>query len=202
MNKYIQIGKYEFVHLLKSPFKIIALTIFVITIVYSCQNGYDLFKAHNDEINVIKVENDKSIAKMINIYEDLEKGEIEKPRRDPTNPYWAIWSLPTYVFKYPFPMMIFSLGQSEQFGYYKKVSNWSTVFDSDLVEEIANPERLAIGTLDFNFVLLYLAPILMIVLLFNIGGLENDFRFDNFIFLNNVSKTKWFFLCALFSIFY
>ena len=72
--------------------------------------------------------------------------------------------------------MVFSLGQSEQYGYYKRVTNWSTTFDSDLAEEIANPERLAIGTLDFNFVFIYLSPILLIILLFNIGGLEKDLK--------------------------
>ena len=67
-------------------------------------------------------------------------------------------------------MMVFSVGQSEQYGYYKKVTNWSSTFDSDLAEEIANPERLALGTLDFNFVFIYLCPILITVLIFNIGG--------------------------------
>ena len=80
-------------------------------------------------------------------------------------------------------MMVFSLGQSEQYGYYKRVTNWSSTFDNDLAEEIANPERLAMGTLDFNFVLIYLTPILLIILLFNIGGLEKDLNFDNLIYV-------------------
>ena len=42
-------------------------------------------------------------------------------------------------------MMVFSLGQSEQYGYYKRVTNWSSVYDSDLAEETVKPER-AIGT--------------------------------------------------------
>ena len=46
-------------------------------------------------------------------------------------------------------MIVFSTGQAEQYGYYKKVTNWSTIFDNDLAEEIANPERLALGTLVF-----------------------------------------------------
>ena len=33
-------------------------------------------------------------------------------------------------------MMTFSLGQAEQYGYYKRVTNWSTTYDSDLAEEI------------------------------------------------------------------
>ena len=130
------------------------------------QNGYGLFVKHNKEITAIKTTVDESISEMMNQYASIEKGEIEKPRRDPTTPYWAIWNTPSYVFKYPSPMMVFSLGQSEQYGYYKRVTNWSSVYDSDLAEEIANPERLAIGTLDFNFVFIYLTPILIIIFLF------------------------------------
>ena len=88
-------------------------------------------------------------------------------------------------------MVVFSLGQSEQYGYYKRVTNWSSTFDNDLAEEIANPERLAMGTLDFNFVLIYLTPILLITLLFNIGGLERDLNFEQLIYVNNVSKKNW-----------
>ena len=94
--------------------------------------------------------------------------------------------------------MVFSLGQSEQYGYYKRVTNWSSTFDSDLAEEIANPERLAIGTLDFNFVFTYLSPILIIILLFNIGGLERDLKFENLIYLQSISKRSLLFLRFLF----
>ncbi len=191
MNQNYEIFKGELIHLYKSPFKIFSIIIFIVAIVYGCYNGYNLFVSHTTEIESIMAENNESILKNIQIYDDIEQGNIDKPRRDPSSPYWAIWNVPSSVFKYPFPMMVFSLGQSEQYGYHKKVSNWSTTFDGDLIEEIANPERLAIGTLDFNFVLLYLTPMLIIILLFNVGGLEKDLNFENFILLNNISKRKW-----------
>ena len=139
----------------------------------------------------IKADYEESIEKMLVKYEEIENGTLNKSRRDPTTPYWAIWNTPSYAFKYPSSMMVFSLGQSEQYGYYKRVTNWSSTFDNDLAEEIANPERLAMGTLDFNFVLIYLTPILLIILLFNIGGLEKDLNFDNLIYVNNISKKNW-----------
>ncbi len=160
-------------------------------IIYGCQNGLNLFEKQNKEINIIKSKNEESINKMIMQYEAIENGTQEKIRRDPTVPYWAIWNTPSHVFKYPSSMMVFSLGQSEQYGYYKRVTNWSSRFDSDLAEEIANPERLAIGTLDFNFVFTYLSPILIIILLFNIGGLERDLKFDHLIYLQSISKGHW-----------
>jgi ABC-2 type transport system permease protein len=160
MKKYIQIIRSEYIHLIRSPFKTLSLSLFVLAILYSCQNGYALFKKHNIEITNIVANNEDSIAKMLDQYEEIENGTQEKTRRDPTTPYWAIWNTPSYAFKYPSPMMVFSLGQAEQYGYYKKITNWSTTFDSDMAEEIANPERLAIGTLDFNFVFIYLFPII------------------------------------------
>ena len=167
MNTSIQIFRSEFVHLIRSPFKAISLLLFIFAVIYGCQNGLNHFEKQNIEINIIKSKNKESIKKMILQYEAIENGIEEKPRRDPTSPYWAVWNTPSHAFKYPSPMMVFSLGQSEQYGYYKRVTNWSSRFDNDLAEEIANPERLAIGTLDFNFVFTYLSPILIIILLFN-----------------------------------
>jgi len=200
MKIYMTMVQSEFAHFKRSPFKVISLILFLMAIVYGCQNGYDLLKRHDAEIMSIKSINEDSINKAIIQFEEIEKGTIDKPRRDPTVPYWAIWNTPSYAFKYPSPMMVFSLGQSEQYGYYKRVTNWSTIFDSDLAEEIANPERIAIGTLDFNFVLLYLSPILMIILLFNIGGLEKDLKFDQLIYLNNITKKDW--LLSRFTFYY
>ena len=191
MSKYLDILKFESFHCINSPYKIISILLYAISILYGCQTGYDLFKKHNIEIKSIKSKNADFEKKMLVQYDELEQGLIEKPRRDPTIPYWAIWNTPSYALKSPSPMIVFSTGQAEQYGYYKKVTNWSTVFDNDLAEEIANPERLALGTLDFSFVLLFLTPILLIILLFNIGGLEKDNGFDKLIYLNDISKKSW-----------
>ena len=198
MNRSIQIFRSELTHLIRAPFKVITLSLFVFAIIYGCQNGLDLFEKQNKEISTMKSKNEDSVNKMIIQYEAIENGTQEKPRRDPTVPYWAIWNTPSYAFKYPSSMMVFSLGQAEQYGYYKRVTNWSSTFDSDLAEEIANPERLAIGTLDFNFVFTYLSPILIIILLFNIGGLERDLRFENLVYLQSISKGHWLLLRFLF----
>mgnify|MGYP001453323487 FL=1 len=191
MKSYIRVTQTELMHLLRSPFKMISILLFVIAIIFGSQNGYQLFKTHNKQIISISSNNTNSIEDMLLTYQGIENGTLEKPRRDPTIPYWAIWNVPSYAFKHPSPMMTFSLGQAEQYGYYKRVTNWSTTYDSDLAEEIANPERLAIGTLDFNFVFTYLSPILLIILLFNIGGLEKDLKFDNLIYSSKISKEGW-----------
>jgi len=200
MSKYLNILKFEYFHLVNAQYKIISILLYATSIFYGCQTGYALFKKHNIEIKSIESKNSDFENKMLVQYDELEQGLIEKPRRDPTIPYWAIWNTPSYAIKNPSAMIVFSTGQAEQYGYYKKVTNWSTIFDNDLAEEIANPERLALGTLDFSFVLLFLTPILLIILLFNIGGLEKDNGFDKLIYLNDISKKAW--LTARFSYYF
>ncbi|MAP66218.1 MAG: hypothetical protein CMF80_00780 [Candidatus Marinimicrobia bacterium] len=200
MIRFLKIMLSEFDHFKRSPFKIFSLLLYTIAIIYGCQNGYTLYKKHNLEISNIKTKISDSQSKMMKTFDDIESGSIEKPRRDPTTPYWAVRNTSTYSFKYPSKLMVFSIGQAEQYGYYKYITNWSTVFDEDLAHEIANPERLAIGTIDYNFIFLYLTPILLIILLFNIGGLEKDLKFENLILLNNISKNWWIF--SRFSFYY
>ena len=65
--------------------------------------------------------------------------------------------------------------------FIKKLSIWSSPFDSDIAEEISNYERLINGNIDFSFLILYLLPLLLIILTFNINGLEKDLKFENLI---------------------
>ena len=108
MNKHLTIFKYEFLHFVRSPFKIIALLLFIVAIMYGCQNGLELYKKQIKEIGLIKNGNKESIDDMILQYDSIENGTQEKLRRDPTIPYWALWNTPSYAYKIPSSMMVFS----------------------------------------------------------------------------------------------
>lgn len=200
MKQFITILDFEGRHFAKSPFKIVSLLLFIGAAVYGLQNGYALSKKQHLEIEDIKGKDQATIAEVISWYDTGKKGPDDKPWIDVTTPSRAIGYAPASVVKEPSLLMPFSIGQAEQFGFYKEVVTGSSVFDADLAAEIANPERLALGTLDFSFVLLYMLPILAIVLLFNIGGLEKDLGFDRLIQVNISSSRKW--LAARFGFYY
>ena len=191
MRNLIIILQNEYKHLVRNKFKIFSLVLFIGAAVYGLQNGYELFQKHISEIAAIRTKNAETIKKIEGWFDEGKKGPEDRPWINITTPFWAIWNAPSTAVKTPSALMPFTIGQAEQFGYYKQVTNWSTTFDSDLAEEIANPERLATGTLDFSFVILYLLPVLVIVLLFNIGGLEKDLGFDRLIRINSISQKKW-----------
>jgi ABC-2 type transport system permease protein len=87
--------------------------------------------------------------------------------------------------------MVYSIGQAEQYGFYKEISVWASPYDSDIAEEISNPERLQLGTLDFSFIVLYLLPLLLLILLYNIKGAEAEQGFLPLIEVQTGSKNAW-----------
>ena len=87
--------------------------------------------------------------------------------------------------------MVFSIGQSEQYGFYKRITFNSSPYDNDLSEEIANPERLQIGTFDFSFALLFLLPLVLMILAFNIKSNEIEQGFMSLIEVQVLSKNSW-----------
>lgn len=189
---------FEWKHFLQNKFKVIALLLFLICCLFSMNNGYNLYLTQKKQIDTLITEQTKNNQKILGYFDKNQKSPEDYPWIDYSTPFWAIYYAEKHEVKMPSPLMPFSVGQTEQYGYYKKITTWSTPYDADLVEEIANPERLGIGSLDFSFTLLYLTPILLIILLFNIGGLESDFQFTKLIKIQNGSYFQWLFNRYLF----
>lgn len=196
--KLITIIQNERRHFARNSFKWVSFVLFVGAAVYGLQNGYALFLKQKAGIAAAQAANKRTVENTVTWFEEGRKGPEERSWIDITAPRWAIWYAPATAVKLPSRLMPFTVGQTEQFGYIKQVTLWSSTFDSDLAEEIANPERLTSGTLDFSFAILYLLPVLLIILLFNIGGLEKDREFSPLIKVNSASYRKWLFSRFLF----
>jgi ABC-2 type transport system permease protein len=102
-----------------------------------------------------------------------------------------MWYATHYVIDDPSSTMIFNSGQSDHFGYYKRVSMWTTAYDSDLTAELSNPEMVQLGALDFSFVWLYLMPLLLVVLTYHTKGLEKDLGFLPLLQVQQPNLNSW-----------
>ncbi|EDM43977.1 hypothetical protein SCB49_10317 [unidentified eubacterium SCB49] len=181
----------EWKHFVRSPFKIVALLLFIIASIYGLHNGADLYKKQHSEIERINKEIETQKEETLSYYRNNQKGPENRSWIDVTTPFWAIWSTPTYHFKAASPDLVYNIGQTEQYGYYKKIGTTSSPYDPDMAKEIANPERIQSGTLDFSFVVLFLLPLLLLVLLYNIKGQEAEQGFLPLVFVQTGSKNWW-----------
>ena len=198
MKRYLNIFLFEFKHFKKSKTKIISYLFFIVACIFSINNGFELQEKQLGTIENIQNKEEESISKLIGWFENGEKGPEDRSWVDITDPYWSIRYTPTYVIKQPSLLLPLGIGQSEQYGFYQKLSIWSSPFDSDIAEEISNYERLINGNIDFSFLILYLLPLLLIILTFNINGLEKDLKFENLITIQAGGIKKWVFCRLLF----
>ncbi|HKQ79099.1 MAG TPA: DUF3526 domain-containing protein [Blastocatellia bacterium] len=93
---------------------------------------------------------------------------------DPRNPYYIGNTRgPRYAFLPPAPLAVTAIGQSDLYPYYFKVStdlkqNFSNPY------ELENPLKLLVGRFDLAFVLIWLYPLLILGLSFNLLAGERD----------------------------
>ncbi|MFY7652828.1 MAG: hypothetical protein ACOVQE_08990 [Chitinophagaceae bacterium] len=182
---------WEWKHFVKNPFKILALLLFVAAGVYGLHNGANLYNKQMAEIKKLTAKANEQEQKIISYYDKGEKGPADRPWIDVTTPFWAIWNLPTYYYKTPSPAMVFGIGQAEQYGFYKQLSVWASIYDPDMTNEIANPERLQSGNLDFSFILFYLSPLLLLIISYQISTTEKEQGFLPLINVQIPSINQW-----------
>lgn len=75
--------------------------------------------------------------------------------------------------KPPSPTGAIAVGQSDVVVSYQKVQ-WKPMFKQTNTDEIENPKNLAVGALDLGFILIYLYPLLIIALSYNILSSERE----------------------------
>ena len=73
-----------------------------------------------DTITEIKDKQEKESRQIIKWLEE-KTGPVAKPWVNIKDPYWCIRLTPTFLVKQPSSIFPLGIGQSEQFGFYKKI---------------------------------------------------------------------------------
>lgn len=181
----------EWTHFVRSPFKVVAVVLFLLAGAYGLHNGASLYHEQVAELDRIEEKANEDRQEYLNYYDEGKKGPEDRPWVDMTEPFWAMYYTYDHHFKSPSAALVYNLGQAEQYGFYKRVTFQASPYDSDMTKEIANPERLQTGTLDFAFVLLYLSPLLLLILLYNLKTVEAEQGFLPLIEVQATSKNTW-----------
>ncbi len=105
----------------------------------------------------------------------ITAGEMEvSPFADPRNPQAAASRLGArYAVMPPAPLAAFSIGQSDLLPYYVRVTSDARETVTAGVE-LENPHRLLTGRFDLAFVLIYLYPLLIVAISYNVLSGEKE----------------------------
>ncbi len=177
--------------LARNPYKLLALFIFVVACVFGLWKGFAFYEARQAEIETIESQQQVLVQQAAGWLAEGVNGPENRPWVNVTEPFWAMWYANHHAFDAPSPMTVFSIGQADQFAFYKRVSMWTTGYDPDLVADLQNPEFVGIGSLDFTFIWIFLLPVLLIILIYDVKGLEYDLGFLKSITLHTPNPYRW-----------
>jgi ABC-2 type transport system permease protein len=125
--------------------------------------------------------------------EDIKKAQAEF--KEPT--FETSWSIRRTISNPPTDLASLSLGQRDVFPYTKTVRAYG-FYGGVFSSEIANPYKLLTGNFDLAFVFIFLLPLLLISLSYNLLSAEKENGTLSLILVNQISLKKLIFNKILF----
>lgn len=165
--------KYEFIQLLRSKMAVVIFIFICFLSGIAIYNGSRWINFQRSNIWKIKGTRDLQYATHIKDGKQYDLTHDTLRFDSPNNPFVIYWGLRGYTYKYPSSLAAYTIGQSDLFPYYNMlvgVDKQSLIIE----EEIQNPLNQFIGKLDLSFFIIYLLPVFIIVLAFDVLSSERE----------------------------
>ncbi len=171
----LRIMKHEWRSLVAARTLWVVLLLFAAIISYGVYNGVSWVRFQETTLEAARQEERNRIARAKAEVATIEQGG--KPGSPFSNPRFASVAAgrtgPRYALLPPAPLAGLSVGQSDLYPYYFKVTSQSRQsFVTN--DEIENPGNLLAGRFDLAFVIIYLYPLLILALSYNLISAERE----------------------------
>ena len=165
--------KYDLLRLLRSKVLVLLLSLIILFVGVAIYNG-------SQWINFQRRNIDKIITTRALQYDThIRDGKKYDQQHDtiafdsPNNPLVIYWGLRGYAYKNPLPAGVFCIGQSDLFPYYSMLVGVDKQYLL-IEEEVQNPLNQFVGKLDLSFFVVYLLPVFIILLGFDLISSEKE----------------------------
>eukprot|EP01132_Coremiostelium_polycephalum_P013097 gene13097-15980_t len=151
------LGVFEWRQFFRQPAQLLLLLFFLLMGFYSLSTGRHFVRQQLSGLDTL-VQNQKSHFKEL-----LERFDVDTSTSKATNP--------------PRGLVLMAIGQGDILPYFDIINSKRDILTPPNAE-IANPEKLASGNFDFSFVLVYLFPLLIIILCYDLYAKEKEQQTD------------------------
>ncbi len=177
--------KYEWISLLRNRILLGAMGLIFLAGIYAIYYG-------NTEMTKQKA--------TIQLVQDAEKEKITKQKSDFKEPSFEVsWRTQRTLVNPPQSLAAFTIGQRDVFPFTKTIRAYG-LYGSIFGSEIANPFKLLTGNFDLAFVFIFLLPLLIIALSYNLLSAEQEQGTLSLILVNEISLSKLIFQKLIFRV--
>lgn len=168
------IMKHEWRLLTRERILYLALPLYLLMLIYGVVNGTAWKAQLGHSVSEAKELADAGFASKVAQLDQILAGKTYSYAEDPRLPaQLARYKGYEMATKPPSATSAIAIGQSDIMPSYLKVQ-WKPMFKQTNTDENANPQNLAAGAFDLGFVLIYLYPLLIIALSFNLLSSERE----------------------------
>lgn len=168
------IMKHEWLLLVRERLLFVTVPIYALFIAYAVINGAQWQQFLRSNTTAATAHADGNFDKLVAAVERIEAGAPFNAYEDPRNPgRFARTIAFEMATKPPSSTAVIAVGQSDVYPSYLKVQ-WRPMFKQSNTDETENPTNLATGRFDLGYVLVYLYPLLIIALSYNILSAERE----------------------------
>ncbi|MCL1652695.1 ABC-type transport system involved in multi-copper enzyme maturation, permease component [Elizabethkingia miricola] len=172
MKDRVMLLLYEWKHIFRQPTVWSLFFLFFVIGGYAIYSGNALTNKKLKAIDEAKKESVKDYHNTLKAFNDTLTIEKKKQAENAGNPYVIDYRYPRIAFDYPYPLTGLAAGIKDVTPVTEKVNYYTDYAAID--REITNPAILFDGRLDLVYVNLYLIPLLIIVLVYNILSSEKE----------------------------
>lgn len=168
------IVRHEWLLFIRDRLLLVTVPIYALLIAYAVYNGaaWQGFLQTNTSAAVAHA--DRNLAGLLSMLDDIERGKPFGAYEDPRNTgYFARTLGFDMATKPPAQTAALAVGQSDLYPSYLKVQ-WRQVSAQTNTDETENPSNLAAGRFDLGYVLVYLLPLLIIALGYDLLSAERE----------------------------
>lgn len=137
-------------------------------------SGLRALEERRERIAAIQTDRAKEHERVMGWFAEGAKGPDDMPWVDISDPFWCSWYARPKAILAPSPLFAIAPGRSADNPWFADLAYFSNAYSPSLAPEIGDPEHRQLGTFDAVFVLIYLMPLSLLALLFDVGGAERD----------------------------
>lgn len=172
MKDKIMLLIYEWKHISRQPAVWALFFFFLVIGGYAVYSGNLLTQKKLEAIDEAKKESVKDYQTTLKAFTDTASLEKKQQAENAGNPYVIDYRFPRIAYDHPYPLTGLAAGIKDITPVSEKVNYYTDYAAVD--REMTNPAILFEGRLDMVYVNLYLIPLLMIVLVYNIISSEKE----------------------------
>lgn len=176
MQTFTTLLRFEWLRVTRSPMRVMAVIVFLLCGIYAIASGVQHVKEWRQTLGELEDREQEQRQQALDWFEAGETGPEERRWINITKSLWADRYAMAHAKMDPEPLAALAIGLSDIRSSWAAISatSGSKPFETSDPATLGNAEKLLAGNFDLVFVIAYLMPLLLLVLLFDVGGLERD----------------------------